>query len=231
MRNPKPKGYIPDKAPLLHGIKKVGDEVYAPVPGRRATTHLSYLGRGRFTTAFRLVGTRSVVLYTFYEDFSKSILSQAYREYGKVNVHLPKIKRIGRQQFKQGVANVYLAHYYKPVTDLDNLSQKNKDMILRLQELQDTAQNAFSGDVVRSGKASLFNFIIIRGKGLGYSMKMALEHLAYTSEDWGDHYLFDSFKLPNWGLDGKNNLILVDPMFDMEKIQRDHDVRIKHKLS
>jgi hypothetical protein len=222
--------YLPNKAPAMFGAKHIGQRVEICVGDDEIWA--AYLGRGRFTTAFRAEtehGTlsRAVYLYTFHEDFSKSILAHTYRQYAS-NPHLPEIVRVGRMRYRGQMANVYKARYYKPIDEDTKLTQANRDTINVLQGLHEEACDKFRGSVVRTRRSSEFNQFITQGMGqfrLPYLVRAALEALAEEALDWGDHYLFDSFKLRNLALDGKGRLILIDPMFDMAKIEADHEAR------
>lgn len=220
--------YLPNKAPLMFGAKELGCKALIDLGnGRRAVAQ--FIGRGRFTTAFR--AKRSVYLYTFHDDFSKSILAHTFRQYG-TNPHLPEIERIGRMKWKGQQCNVYKARYYKPITTETGLTRANREIINTLQELHEAACTEFKGDIVKTYQSSEFNQFITQGDGsmrLPYAIRAALEALAEVALDWGDHYIFDSFKLRNLALDGKGQLIMIDPLFDFDKIMQDHRVRSRRE--
>jgi hypothetical protein len=182
-----------------------------------------YIGSGRFTTAF--ARKEDVYLYTFHGDLSKSILAHAHREHP--NPHIPRVERLGISKFEGHIVNVYKAKFYRRVRR-ENMDAENKRIIHMLQEAHDEAKHEFPGDIVRTYRASEFNEIITRTKGLPDTLSEALKDLAHISLDWGDHYIFDNFHIRNLGLNGKGKLILLDPMFDMEKIQKDFEYRRRY---
>lgn len=222
--------YLPNKAPLMFGAKELG--WYVPIQietGGLTHTWATFIGRGRFTTAFK--AGRYVYLYTFHDDFSKSILAHTYRQYEE-NPHLPKIERVGRMKYKGQTCNVYKAWGYKQIDEGTKLTRANQEVIKTLQELHEAACAEFKGDIVRTYQSSEFNQFITQGDGmfrLPYLIRAALEALAETALDWGDHYIFDSFKLRNLALNGKGQLILIDPLFDFDKIMKDHKVRSRRE--
>lgn len=217
---------LPSKAPTLFGAKRVGQECLITVGEKpfRAT----YLGSGRFTAAFER--KEKVYLYTFHNDFSKSILAQTYKEFGKGNPHLPKIMRLGRMIIEDQEVNMYQGRYYRKVFRTQ-LSKENKRILTILQEAHDDTRHDFNGNIVHSMESEEFNRGVIgHAVGIPDSMKLALEHLTSVALDWGDHYIFDNFHVRNMGLNGREKLVLLDPMFDMEKIQNDFDYRKRNSV-
>lgn len=210
--------FLPRKAPALFGLGNC--EVKTDSSGTKVMAR--YMGSGRFTTVYR-VGS-DVLLYTFYNDFSKSILAHAYREHGKDNPHLPQISRIGQLRYEGREVNVYQAKYYNKVIR-KRLSPTNAKIVNILQDAHDDACHLYPNNIVRNYKGHDFNQVILDAKGLPTSMRRALEYLAQVSLDWGDHYIFDNFHIRNMGLDTRSRLVLIDPMFDMDKVQKDHDFR------
>lgn len=222
---------IPRKAYKMFGAKKQYDVAKIDVMGTKMLAE--YLGSGRFTTAFHVgqLGRSKampVILYTFHEDFSKSILAHTYREYGtKVKKHIPQITRLGRYVYRGHPCNVYNATYYESVVGT-KLSKNNRRIIDTLQDLHDGACHKFKGNIIRTQQSDEFNHFICEGsarEGLPEPITVALEHLRFVAQDWGDHYIFDSFKERNLGLDRKGRLVFLDPMFDLLKIHRDHESR------
>lgn len=218
---------LPTEAPRMFGARYIGDKVDILYPNAIKDIKVSatLLGVGRFTRAFRLNGTiKDVILYTFFEDFSKSILSQSFREFGSYTYHLPRIARLGRIYYRERAVNVYRAKYYKPLP-ARGLSKRNEEIIDTLQDAHEGASLKFAGNIIRSRRSDDFNAYIAQAKGLPDSVRLALEHLMFTAQDWGDHYLFDNFHTRNLGLDSRGRLVFLDPMFDMDKIQKDFDKR------
>lgn len=212
----------------MFGAKYIGDNVTVLFPnsyGRAIKVSASLLGVGRFTRAFRMSDTvADVLLYTFFEDFSKSILSQSFREFGSTNPHLPRIRRLGRIYYRERAVNVYRAKYYKPIP-ARGLTKHNEAIIDTLQDAHEGASLKFAGNIIRSRRSDDFNSYITQATGLPDSIRLALEHLMFSAQDWGDHYLFDNFHTRNLGLDSRGRLVFLDPMFDMSKIQKDFDKR------
>ena len=212
--------FIPRKAPTLFGAYRTGQQVKIQFETGGSSIWAGYLGSGRFTTAY--VRGETVYLYTFHGDLSKSILAHAHREHP--SPHIPKIQRLGIEKFEGHVVNVYSAKFYHKVVRT-HLSPQNKELVTLLQELHDDAKHEFPGNIVRSYKASEFNRVITESERLPDEIREVLENLSQIALDWGDHYIFDNFHIRNLGLNGKGKIVLIDPMFDMEKIQRDHDYR------
>lgn len=224
------KHFLPRRAPLLFGAKKKGQHCVIVVDRNGFQCDADFIGTGRFTTAFRVSGSDDVILYTFYNDRSKSILAQAWREFGRTNPHIPRVTRVGQIEIEGLLANVYKArHYHKVIRKY--LTPENKRIVEILQEAQDEAQHEHPYNIIRSRKAHEFNQLVVNAPGLPTSIKLALEHLAEIALDWGDHYIFDKFQLRNLGLDGRGRLVLIDPMFDMAKVQRDYDYRRKYGVT
>ena len=212
---------IASKAPKLFGASRSGEHCRIITDLNGHSAYANYIGSGRFTTAYRM--GREVILYVFHQDFSKSILSQAWREYK--NSHLPRITRIGRIVNEGEDVNVYKAAYYRPIFK-KYLSDTNKRTLEILEEAHDRACQLHPHDIVDKQDIDGFNNTIIHTPGLPESIRLALEHLYHVSHDWGDNYIFDAFqykrphcniRLNHWG-----HLIFADPMFDAKKIRDDH---------
>ncbi len=215
---------LPRKAPKMFGAKNVGDKGKILLPEGRDPRTGKYLGSGRFSTAFLTNAIhRPVIIYTFHEDFSKSILSHTKAE-NSTNRHLPDIKRIGRYVHRGTPCNVYESRYYECLED-KSVSPEMRDLVDLLQDLHDEACSQFPGNIIRSRESDDFNKFICEGQGIPLGLKKALNALRFIAQDWGDHYLFDSFKDKNLGRDMRGNLILLDPMFDMLKMQRHHETK------
>ena len=213
---------LPKKTPAIFGAKRKGQNCVITIDSTGAKMTANFIGSGRFTTAFR--AGPHVILYTFYGDHSKSVLAQTWYEYGKGNPYLPRITRIGQIEIEGQTAKIYRAKYYNRVIR-KYLSPENERIVTALQEAQDDACHEFPDDIVRSNSAYEFNRVVSGAKGLPESLSLALEHLTEVALDWEGHYIFDNFRIRNLGLDGRGRLVLIDPMFPMDLIQRDHDYR------
>lgn len=222
------KHLLPETAPKLFGANRKGQTCIIIVDSKGTLKPAEYLGSGRFTTAFR-TGPRDMILYTFFSDKCKSILAQTYKEHGVENPHLPCVTRVGKLTIEGLPANIYRARYYKKIYK-SNLTNTNKRIVRLLQEAHDDACHEFPHNIVRSKKAQEFNELIAQTEGLPSKLTEALHCLADVALDWGDNYIFDNFHTRNWGLNNRGDLVMIDPMFDMAIIQRDHDFRKRHNL-
>lgn len=213
---------LPERAPTLFDVEhhQRGQKALIITPELETRMWANYLGSGKFATAY--VRKEDVYLYVFHNDCSKSILAQAYREHP--SPHLPKIERLGRMTLDGHKVDIYKAKFYYHVM-ASRLTKENRDIVNILQEAHDEACTKFPNNIVRTNKSEDFNRVITQAKGLPDSIRTTLINLAEISLDWGDHYIFDNFHTRNLGLNGKGKLVFIDPMFDMDKVQKDFDQR------
>ena len=215
---------IPKHAPMMFGAKVVGEQVLCTFNDRM----MEFLGSGRFSVAFRYltgrISERNVIVFTFFEDFSKNILARAWLG---TSHHLPQIKLLTQWEYRGRPCMVFKSEYIRPY--VPGLFSKHLDeQVMLLEEIHDAAQETFSGDITsRINRCDKFNQWIItrcRVEGVDDDLISALEDLRIAALDWGNHYIFDNFHTKNLGVKNKK-LIFLDPMFDMDKVQRAHDAR------
>jgi hypothetical protein len=219
---------IPQHAPMMWGAKKKGQIVKATYPNQ----NLMYLGSGRFTVAFKQTNSSIVWLYTYWEDFSKSIMAHAHREYVESTfLAIPHIIRQRSWDYKGKRCNVYKSEYIDPYESSRARSKHLQKLVDNLMEVHEEVRNKYKGDITdeRNQQCDAFNRDIILGcmdADIPEYLTDTLELLQWVAQDWGDHYIFDNFHERNLGV--KNNkLMLLDPMFDMNKIQKDFNARKK----
>lgn len=211
---------LPSKAPKVFKATLTSGVTYIQLPCEGTT--IAYLvGRGRFSNVFRR--RDEVYIYSFFDDFSKSIMAHAYSEMRGRSKHLVKVERLGRMTVGKHRVNVYKSPYYES----RSLSQYNSSLLWCLQEAHKQASDRYFGNIIKTRNADKFNRYFIKhiNEDRWPSMHGALTALADCANDWGDHYIFDSFRPENVAVDDKGNLKLIDPMFDLEKIQADFDAR------
>lgn len=218
---------IPEKAPMLFGATKAGQHCRIQIDRTGTCLDAKYLGSGRFTTVYSY--DKHVILYTFHGDASKSILAQAHREQ-KRNPHLPRITKLSTMKVGRHVVSVYEAKRYGHCVR-NRLNEANKWLVQSLQTAQKEAQHEFPYNIVRAKKCHDFNEFVVREFRKeaamfpeGKTMAQALETLMECADDWGEHYIFDSFHVRNLGTNG-DKLVLIDPMFHLETLQKDHNAR------
>ena len=213
---------LKNKAPLLFGAKRIGDvvSIYTKEQNRnRRRREARFLGCGKFTCAFSLTTDPSkVFLYTFYGDHSKDILAYARK---LRNPHLPVIDKVGDIDHKGLDVQVYLTKLYKMAPTRADMGEVNYMIMKALQLAHRMADAAIKGDLITNLTVHAFNEHVVNNARVHDNVKLALEHIHHSCANWGDHYLFDDFRKANLGLDHKNNLVLVDPIFDAEKVYND----------
>jgi hypothetical protein len=206
-------------APKLFGAKRIGDEVWLEVGTKRRKGR--YIGSGRFTSAY--FAGNDVFLYTFYDDHSKDILSQCWSHYK--NPHLPKIELVGSLEWQPWKHSwdiqIYKTRFYYTSPRLRDMDERVVELFRSLRKAHAWASDTIEGHLVSENKCYIFNKAVAAYKGLPGSAVLALEHLTESSKYWGDHYLFDNFRSANVGLDGKGQLIFIDPLLDVKQVNED----------
>lgn len=203
-----------DRTPLLFGAKRIGD-ICDIVIKRGQKRRAVYIGRGRFTCAFAT--TRYVFLYTFYNDHSKDILAFGPNN----NPHLPVVNFVGTLMLDRREIKVYKSRFYKTNPCRDEMGENNYRIMKALQRAHNAANDKVKGDLIQKGICHAYNDYVIKNADVPDKMIDALKQIERGCIWYGDHYLFDDFRRQNMGLDSKGNLILVDPVFDAERIYKD----------
>lgn len=216
---------LPDKAPRIFKATTSNPNVTIETPTARLFASL--VGRGRFSNVFLSKSTGTVYIYSFFDDFSKSIMAHAYAEMRGRSKHLVQVERLGRITYRKYRVNVYKSLYYSQVTPNTILTQYSENLLEELQEAHRRACDRYYGNIIKTRNADKFNRYLIDqiNPDVWPSMHAALTSLADCANDWGDHYIFDNFRRANVAIDEKGTLKLIDPMFDLEKIQADFDAR------
>jgi len=221
---------LPAQAPRQFGARNKGDVVDIKVDYkvRRGAT---FLGRGRFTNAFR--HRNDVFLFTHFGDYSKDILSSA--RHRLASPHLPNIERI---QILDGPPRadwdirVYRSDFYrtpisKPKPDLIKPSVRKRmleswNMARELQTIRVSAHFIDNNTrMLDSGRCTDINYYVANEAKVTDEMSEALLELAERAADYGDNYLFDDFRPRNLGLDRYGRLVILDAFFDAKIINED----------
>jgi hypothetical protein len=204
---------IPKSAPKLFGAIRVNDAVTITLPGGKKKLG-RFLGRGRFSNVFDI--GPSVIIYTHHGDLSKDILSHC--DLGEPNPHIPPMEYLG--QVFNGTIDVYKSKWYiTPVTKAI-AGPLTWGYMKELHRIHDEAAGVFTGDLIKKDQCIDFNYYIAEHARVPDKLKEALICLTESAQDWGKYYLFDDFRPRNLGLDRKNNLVLLDAMFDAELMQK-----------
>lgn len=204
------------QVPLIFGAKKRDNVVWIRTSDspRFKTKRAVFLGRGRFTAAFYHKESE-VYLYTFYGDNSKNVLT------GLTNVnnpHIPKVYSAGTINYRGYELQVYKTRYYLTNPTKLIMGQKNWDIMKELQRVHKEADEKIKGNIITNNDVHRYNQYVYENAKVPDRMKSALETIALNCEPWGDHYLFDDFRRQNIGLDNRDNLVFVDPVFDAERV-------------
>lgn len=237
---------IPQRAPMMWGARTKGHIVKPDFSengffGRMSAPKylsqgLEFLGSGRFTNAFRMIADpKQVLLFTFWEDFSKSIMAHAFNERlaSLSNFRLKYTVRWGLWNYKGKGCNVYCTKYVSPFNERPRNAGLRK-LVETLQEIHDNVRTDFAWDIVKTNKCDEFNAAVIKEcwqhSIVPDSFTYTLEVLRNVAQDWGDHYIFDNFHAKNLGV-YKRELYMIDPMFDLDKIQKDYEARKRRNVT
>lgn len=222
----------PKAPPLPRGVSRRGDWADIPVPDRfehewETAPKFSgcYLGRGRYTVAFRLAGDGPVILYSYFGDMCKEILASlqgAHEEdevwYEDRNPHLPAIEHIGTFSAPR-VANdvlVYRAKWYEPLT------AAHQEAWAQRNELHRAREEAYA-EIIREPYMARYegvtvNYQVATRARVPGRLKAALMALSNGAVNYGAGYMFDGFKKGNQGVDEEGRLVLLDPLYNAEEV-------------
>lgn len=175
------------------------------------------LGAGAFATAYVTVDARPPVVYVLTPDdvYDKELLAMA-RDAMPNNPHLPKVERVGemRDQF------VYRMPLYRtPLKKADSpTGWKDYTVLKKCREDAYEHWDARRGAGKRGYQINEQTYDCAERSGVSPSTLEAIRILIDTAANYGDEVVFE-FAPRNLGTDDAGTFVLLDPMFDREKLQ------------
>jgi hypothetical protein len=170
------------------------------------------LGAGAFSTAYVTTEATPPVVYVFTPEdvYDKELLAMA-RDAEPENPHLPKVEKVGetRDQF------IYAMPLYRtPFRKADSPSGWKDYTILKK-----CLDDAHWGPVGKRGyRINEETVACAERTGVSPSTLEALRILVDTAANYSDEYVFE-FSPRNLATDDAGSLVLLDPLFDREKLQ------------
>lgn len=225
-------------APIFHPATVRGDEV----------THngqlLRYIGSGRFTSAYWYYyrRTKRVRLFTYYSDSSKEIVINARNRCDDVaKAHLPQFKDADKHAPDPTVAVYDTEFVRRPILSMTPDERDGQYTvgvkgtvierdIHRLKQAHKIARKAYPHAFVNRKQLLNFNKLVVGQADIlrvTVTVIDALEALMYAAESVREWIMFDSFRPSNVGIDSKGTLVLSDPMFDYQLLQKHLTTRRK----
>ena len=164
-----------------------------------------YLGKGRYSTAYR--SGDSVYLITDPKDYSKEIASSF-----KVMAHLPECNFLGFV----GERRLYRMPYYERLTKREYPRAWRQFISIR------DLVNRLNPDYIMQGYPNGYGLIIAVSESpdIHPEMALAVEEMARIACNYGASWPLEVAKR-NVGVDALGNLVLMDCLFDVEKIRRE----------
>lgn len=188
------------------------------LPGQ-APIKVKKLGAGSFATAYVTTEATPPVVYVFTPEdvFDKELLAMA-RDAEPQNPHLPKVEKVGetRDQF------IYAMPLYRtPLRKADSPSGWKDYTILKTCR-EDAYEHWDPRHRVgkRGYRINEDTYDCAEAAGASPSTLEALRILVDTAANYSDEYVFE-FSPRNLTTDDAGNLVLLDPLFDREKLQRE----------
>ena len=179
------------------------------------------VGKGTFATVYQVEGdTKRVVIEVPDDIYDKEILAEVYRQQeGRKNPHLPAIEYAGTTR----TGRLYLMDRYK--MPLRKANTKNWKDYQALRACWEEALRNVQGRhnyraFMYSGHEILNETVECSKKHkVKKSIRDALGELRDWSANYGSSYTFE-ISPRNVGTDAKGNLVLVDVLFDMNKLAK-----------
>lgn len=181
------------------------------LPGQ-APIKVKKLGAGAFATAYVTTDMTPPVVYVFTPEdvYDKELLAMA-RDAEPGNPHLPKVEKVGetRDQF------IYAMPLYRtPFRKTDSPSGWKDYAILKK-----CREDAYWGPVGKRGyRINEETVACAERAGVSPSTLEALRILVDTAANYSDDYVFE-FSPRNLATDDAGTLVLLDPLYDREKLQ------------
>jgi hypothetical protein len=178
------------------------------------------LGKGTFATVYEILDEPKKVIIEVPDDiYDKEIVAEVYRQQeGRKNPHLPRIVQLGDTR----TGKLYLMDRYKmPLRKADTKHWKDYQALRACWDEALGNVRRKAGDhrqFMYSGHEILHETVVCAKKRkVKKSLRDALEDLRDWTLNYGSSYTFE-ISPRNVGSDAKGNLVLVDVLFDMEKL-------------
>ena len=182
------------------------------------------IGKGTFATVYRMVDAQEklgkVVIEVPDDIYDKEILAEVYRQQeGRKNPHLPRIESLGDTRS----GKLYLSEFYKmPLRKGDTKNWKDYQALRACWEeaLKNVRGRHNYRAFMYSGHEVLHETVKCSKKHkVKKSIRDALGELRDWAANYGSSYTFE-ISPRNVGTDAKGNLVLVDVLFDMNKLAK-----------
>lgn len=204
----------------LFGINKhnkIGTMPAIPEVDIARRRQVIWLGQGQFTVAYKALSSDRVFLFTDPRDQSKRLLATARGYLEHTNLHLPEIILLGSTTIEDRFVEVYETRMYEPL----KINKTNRDLLVRLTEAHEEADNRVTHNYHPVGWEQEFNQVIVNTfKAISVKdvyIRAALRALSQLAPVLGKHIIFDAFRnRRNVRSDSNGNIVFIDPMFDIE---------------
>jgi hypothetical protein len=187
---------------------------------------LKQIGKGHFAVAYqRLDMLDEVVVVTKDDTYDKNILAEAHAD-DPDNPHIPAVVMRGHTDEK----SIYTIPWYKaPLRKGDSAKAWAQYTAIKkcLTSAWDTTRKRrgreTDGRLTFEGHA-VADLTVECARAAKVSARLcnALESIQGTMANYGASYVFE-FVPRNLATDAKGNLVLLDPMFDMEVVQKNRE--------
>lgn len=186
-----------------------------------AVCEVERIGKGRFTVAYLETSTSRELASVFLVvnedagDYSKHILSNCDGPY------IPHLDRIG---YVQAGHTVWQTHYYRRPRATDTLAWKQFRAIAKCREDAYT-EVMRAADTRKRPYYTLGHDVMVltidklRAEHNYPELADALQQITDACCNYGSSYVFE-FAARNLGVDNDGGLILLDPVFDLESMER-----------
>jgi hypothetical protein len=186
------------------------------LPGR-APIKIKKLGAGAFATAYLTTEVTPPVVYVFTPDdvYDKELLAMA-RDAEPQNPHLPRVEKVGETRDQ----TIYAMPLYRtPLRKADSASGWQDYAILKhCREGAYAHWDARGRTGKRGYRINEETVACAERAGVSPSTLEALRILVDTAANYSDDYVFE-FSPRNLGTDDAGALVLLDPLYDREKLQ------------
>jgi hypothetical protein len=181
------------------------------------------IGKGSFTTAYVTTEapTPRVFLVASDEVVDKEILASAH-DAAPTNPHLPRVEKFG---YTTGDQTIYVMPLYRaPLRKADSPEGWRDFSILkkcREQAWSEVSKSARGlGAMTHRGyDVNEATLACAEASGVRPAVLEALRALVDTASNYGASQVFE-FAARNLATDADGNLVLLDPLFDMERLER-----------
>ncbi len=181
--------------------------------------HVERIGKGRFSTAWK--NGEHVYVQTHEQDYAKELLSHI-----RGKAHIPDVELIGES----------VLHRWYKMPLYQKLTAKSKRAWQDYKHLKQLLADAWNAELKENGYRREIQASCVNGRfqdavqgtpGLAERYGDSIESLVIWCATYGSSWLIEELQTRNCAVDANGELILLDPVFDLNIVREQQKARAK----